>query len=116
MKIDDRINANLREVLITIRPGAENLEAAQKNFLKHHHLKGTSQATIDWYTNHLRTFIEYLRENDLVIVPQKIDKSIIEDYIMWLLDQDIEIETVNGKIRTLKAFFNYLYEENMIPT
>lgn len=115
MKIDDQMSANVTEFLITIRSGAENFEVARNSFMKHHHLKGTSKETIDWYKYHLETFINYVQENNITPVPQNIDKSIIEDYIFHLLDQDLEVETINGKIRTLKAFFNYLYEENMIP-
>lgn len=117
MKIKNEVSYKTTRLLNISKPSAENFDASIGLFLNQHILKGTSPATIAWYKNHISTFTNYLRQQNKDRLPATcdIDRTIIQNYILHLLaSENFEIETINGKIRALKALFNYLYDENIV--
>ena len=87
-------------------------------------VEGKSIRTIEWYFSFLRQFEEYLRRSGLATYVNEIDKGYIRQYISFL-QRDGEAgnrgrrlapATVQGHVRTLKAFFAWLLREGYVKT
>jgi len=79
-------------------------------------VEGKSVRTIEWYCSFLRQFEEYLRRSSLPTYVKGIDKGYIRQYISFLQREGeagnhrrrLAPATVQGHVRTLKAFFAWL--------
>lgn len=76
-------------------------------------VKNNSDATLTFYTTFLGNFIEWVTRQltnaeDLTIKQYK-------DYVMYLGRTDLKPSSINCNLRAVKAFYNYLIDEDTIP-
>ena len=77
------------------------------NYLKVY--KNYSELTIKNYYNDLTEFSIYIKK-DLT----RVKKEDIKSYLKYLFDKDNSNRTVSRKISTLKSFYKYLKENDVI--
>lgn len=68
--------------------------------------KGLSKNTLLAYKNDLTFFLNYLKENNTVILD--IDHYQVNEYIEYLQDNKLAIKSIKRKVSALKNFFIYL--------
>lgn len=84
--------------------------------------EGKSPKTIEWYTGFLERFRQYLTMKDYPYVTDQIDKVHIREFIRYLQteartprgNKSLSPATIQGYVRTLKAFFSWLTREEYI--
>lgn len=78
-------------------------------FLCYCRAKGLSEETIAWYERKLKGFASHVG----VINPYNVDAEKIREFI---LDKQgkVSTDTINGYLRVLRAFFNYLVREGVL--
>ncbi|MFC1926949.1 tyrosine-type recombinase/integrase, partial [Chloroflexota bacterium] len=86
--------------------------------------EGKSPNTISWYICFLAKFQQYLEINDMPTEVGQINKSHIREFIRYLqtevmtphTDRALSPATVQGYVRTLKAFFSWLEREEYVSS
>jgi integrase/recombinase XerD len=86
--------------------------------------EGKSPKTIDWYICFLNKFGQFLEQNQMLSYVGEIDKTHIRAFIRYLQtnariprgDTLLSPATVQGYVRTLKAFFSWLEREGYIAS
>ncbi len=87
---------------------------AQKSFIDHCQFeKNLSDKTIEFYEIDLRQFQSFLKANELTSLITEIDKFALKDYLKQL--SHFKPKTIKRKLATLKALFNFLEFEDIIP-
>lgn len=76
--------------------------------------KNLSAHTLKAYTLDLKQFSEYILALAEPVEIKKIDKQVLREYLQWLMEKN-KVKTVKRKIATLKALYNYLEYEDIIP-
>jgi site-specific recombinase XerD len=84
--------------------------------------EGKSPRTVEWYTSFLERFYQYLSTNDYPHVMDQIDRSHIMEFIRYLqteactalTNKPLSPATIQGYVRTLKAFFAWVTREEYI--
>jgi integrase/recombinase XerD len=88
-----------------------NIEKCRENFIFYClYQKNLSQKTIKAYNIDLNQLIEYSNNTKI----ESIDKVFIKEYIKSLFDKNLKEKSIKRKIATLKAFFSYLEDEEII--
>jgi site-specific recombinase XerD len=85
--------------------------------------EGKSPNTIEWYICFLNRFRLFLESREMPTHVQQIDKNHIRAFILYLQTEarvphanvPLSGATVQGYVRTLKAFFSWLAKEDYIP-
>lgn len=85
-------------------------------------VEGKSPKTIEWYTSFLAVLKRFLDQQQLPTHVQHIEKSHIRDFIRYLQTEartphthrPLSPATVQGYVRTLKAFFPWLNREDYV--
>ena len=86
---------------------------------------GKSDSTITWYSDILKLFSRYLRENRHTVRIEEFNVGNARDYVLYLRSRNkfaryitthiqhsgLSPQTVRGHIRGLKAFSSWLYRE-----
>ena len=92
------------------------LKFAIADFLADREYKNISTATISTYKFTLQEFHSYCVENE-IIDADDVTGSTIKDYLLYCLHERSNNPTTrNTKLRTLKAFFNYLFDSEIIKS
>jgi len=86
--------------------------------------EGKSPKTIEWYSGFLNRFRLFLESNSMPTDASGIEKSHIKAFIMYLQTQarvphsnmPLSPATVQGYVRTLKAFFSWLVREEYLAS
>ncbi len=92
----------------------QTIDQAISSFLLHCKFeKNLSEKTTGFYLTDLKQFTVFLDLNQFPNELSRIDKSHIRHYLKHL--SSWKIKTVKRKIATLKAMFNYLEYEEIIP-
>jgi integrase/recombinase XerD len=90
----------------------QNLQEAFEQFIKMCKLKNLSPKTTETYEVHYGIFTKFIDSNTPVA---GINRTVIDDYIMYLKQKGtIKDITVNTYLRSLRVFFNYLMEQNLL--
>lgn len=121
MRRDPVINVNLPEYTI---------EEALEFFVKVKRANNLKERTITGYVQNMRYFYEWLTEEYDVIHVGDITAEILREYVIWCANdkeyygghpfkggqtrRGLSAASVNVRIRVLKAFFNVLYDEDII--
>lgn len=82
--------------------------------------EGKSMKTVEWYTCFLERFRVFLEQNGLPTSINQLDKNHIRQFILYLqreartprTNKFLSGATVQGYVRTLKAFFSWLARED----
>ncbi|MDK2984536.1 MAG: integrase/recombinase XerD [Clostridia bacterium] len=115
-----RINNHLTFTPIQVAPGmthpaSQDFDLALELFIRDRKLVDVRPDTIKWYTHHLHYFKSYLLECNLPTAPAEITLELVEDFVLYLRDEcSNKPQSVNGKIRALKAFFSFLNKKNIL--
>jgi site-specific recombinase XerD len=84
--------------------------------------EGKSRKTVIWYTAFLERFRVFLEQNRLPTDINRLDKTHIRQFILYLqqeartphTNRNLSGATVQGYVRTLKAFFSWLTREEYV--
>ena len=87
------------------------------------HTENKSPKTIEWYTAFLTRFLSFLKRNNLPTQLDKLQKAHIRHFILYLQEEAktphtnkaLSGATVQGYVRTLKAFFAWAEREEYLP-
>jgi len=71
-------------------------------------IRNLTDKTISVYLERLNYLFKYLQMNQISF--NELNKTIIQDYILYLKNR-VSIETINGRIRVYRRFFNFLIDE-----
>lgn len=89
--------------------------------------EGKSYRTIGWYSANLKRFRNYLNSRQLSESLDTIDKKVLREYVLYLLKRNrfenhpytpvrtepLSTATIHGHVRTLRAFFSWLVNEEL---
>ncbi|MDH6312793.1 integrase/recombinase XerC [Parabacteroides sp. PFB2-10] len=76
-----------------------------------------SEHTLLAYRKDLSQFREYAEiHQEGVFSPSTIDKDLVRNWIVYLLDSGFSPTTVNRKLSSLKSFFKYLIKQNVLSS
>ena len=82
------------------------------HFLEHE--KRYSVHTLKSYSTDLEQFIQFLSSEFQVNTVKNVNFQFVRSWIAKLLSNNISARSVNRKITTLKTYFRFLLQENMI--
>jgi site-specific recombinase XerD len=85
--------------------------------------EGKSSKTIEWYISFLERFHRFLEDNGLPVSINLLEKNHVRKFIRYLQQEartprsnkPLSGATVQGYVRTLKAFFAWVEREEYIP-
>jgi hypothetical protein len=85
-------------------------------------IEGKSPKTTEWYTSFLEQFRGFLEQSGLPMRVDRVDKNCVRRFILYLKQEvrtprtgrPLSAATVQGYVRTLKAFFAWLAHEEYI--
>ncbi len=100
----------MRERLSVPLKGASEWTAALEAFLMSRKVKGVSEETVAWYAKRLKVFVVFAQKRGET--PLTVSTKTILEYLRQRLD-DVAPPTVNGDLRTLRAFFRFLKREGV---
>jgi len=69
--------------------------------------KGFSNHTVKNYKIDLEDFFKYVKD-------QKVDASLVREYLKFLYEKKYSSRTISRKVSTLKSYYKYLESENII--
>jgi len=81
-----------------------------ESFYLHCRLKNLRDKTLKCYADRLKYLVKYCQAIGTPL--GKIDRHDIERYLVSIIGT-VSAETVNGRLRVYRAFWNYLYEEGL---
>ncbi|MDH7573999.1 MAG: tyrosine-type recombinase/integrase [Clostridia bacterium] len=91
------------------KEAALDFARAVDKFLEYCRAKGLSEHTVSWYGGKLASFGEYIGG----LNPGDIKAEHIRGFILER-QEEVAVETINGYLRTLKAFFGFLVREGRL--
>jgi len=104
----DSVTTNIERV--EARYGATEFKKYLDSFNLDCRVRNLTEKTIDVYYERLGYFIGYLTDQGIGL--NKINKTVVQEYILSLKD-NVATETINGRLRAIKRFFNHLEEEEL---
>jgi len=72
--------------------------------------RNLSVATLKCYGERLNDFYNFIRKKSVLL--ENVDRSVVQEYILSLKDK-VSDYTLNGRLRVLKVFFNFLIKEGI---
>jgi len=81
------------------------------HFAQSNKVEGKSPRTIDWYTQMLEGFNKFLEASNYGGMLGGFDIQTVREFIAHEQDRGMSPYTVQGKVRTLKAFSSWLFRE-----
>jgi site-specific recombinase XerD len=88
-----------------------NLEKLVSHFGQSNKAEGKSLKTITWYTEMLINFITFLEGTNRKTVLVNFDIELVREFIVHEQGRSLSPYTVQGKVRSLKAFSSWLFNE-----
>jgi integrase/recombinase XerD len=76
--------------------------------------KGASNNTVAAYRNDLRQLLTYMKPNGDGKCWQKVDRMVIQDFILDLKNRKYAETTVARKVAAIRSFFSFMESEGMI--
>jgi integrase/recombinase XerD len=89
------------------------LKFAYEDFIADRRFKNTTEKNIKNYHQLLKPFIEYCIAKELINVDD-VRHSHIRDYLFECQQKGNKPSTINSKIQRMRAFYNYLLEEQVV--
>lgn len=101
----------------TIHPASQDYQLALDLFIRDRKLINIRPSTINWYSKQLKYFNKYLLDHDLPNAPADITIEMVENFILYQQEENHnKPESINGRIRALKAFFGFLTKKAYLET
>ncbi|MDR2498019.1 MAG: tyrosine-type recombinase/integrase [Tannerellaceae bacterium] len=73
--------------------------------------------TLQSYGEDLRQFEDYAQNHyDGVFSPEAIDRDIVRNWIVFMMEQNLASSSINRKLSALKSFVKFLVKQKMMPT
>jgi len=95
---------------------AAEMDMAINAFLRDCKIRNLSEHTITYYRNELRAFRNILEKQSIDTAPARITEKIIrENVILYMMDEGRKETAINARLRALRAFFNFLEREAILP-
>lgn len=95
---------------------AAEMDMAINAFLRDCKIRNLSEHTITYYRNELRAFRNILEKQSIDTAPARITEKIIrENVILYMMGQGRKEAAINARLRALRAFFNFLEREAILP-
>lgn len=112
LNIGDLGNVNT----VNVNPGVNlSFDLALQSFLQDCKLRNLSRYTIDYYYGRLTDLKKQLIKHDKDTDPESITLQDIKEVItIPSVEKGAEPNTINNKLRAIRAFFNYLYRNGEI--
>lgn len=85
-----------------------------REFIEDRKFKNLSTHTIKMYETNLKIFYEYCIHNEIINLNDITQSTMKKFFLVMKEENKNNVGTLNNKIRNLKAFFNYLVEEEML--
>ncbi len=76
--------------------------------------KGLAKNTLESYQRDIRKFLQFLIKNKIRSLG-KVNRSIIANYLGHLKSNNYASTTISRNVASLRSFFNFLAQENIIP-
>lgn len=89
------------------------LKFAIQDFIEDREFKNTAKTTISTYTISLEQFHDYCRKQEITNV-EDVTASTIKGFIMEYREKGNNPTTTNTKLKHLRAFFNYMVENEVV--
>lgn len=94
-----------------------SLEELIKYFDTYNRSDGKSPFTLSWYQQSLTTFLNWLIETGRPVTLGSISENVVREFILYFRERTINghkltAQTVNNRVRALRAFFNWLYRKD----
>ncbi|MBS0629874.1 MAG: tyrosine recombinase XerC [Verrucomicrobia bacterium] len=91
-------------------------DQGQQQFFHHLTAKNASEHTVRNYTNDLKSFSLFLKNEKIEIATlEEIDKRLIRNYLAHLNFEKASKRTILRRLACLRSFFKYLKREKLIP-
>lgn len=90
------------------------LSEAFDQFMYEQRFRNNAAATIDYYNIALGSFVAYCSSELEVFTTDELTVKQYKDYVIHLQSSGIKSSSVNSYIRAVKAFYNYLIDEELI--
>ena len=96
--------------------GDIHLKDLIKYFDTYNRSEGKSPATLAWYDQALKVFLNWLIKTNRQRTLDSVDENTVREFILWLQERQVnghkmKVQSVNNKVRALRAFFNWLYRK-----
>lgn len=93
-----------------------DFDTATELFIKEQKILHRAKRTIEWHLENLHTLQVFLERQGISTTPKLVTTKVLkENYILHMLETlKLSPVTVNGRIRTCRAFFKYLATEGYI--
>ena len=100
-----------------MNPKKLDLSKLVEKFLVHKRSEGFSERTVEWYQQALGLFQTWLADEDMSTCLDDIGEDEVRLFILYLktrpgLRGPASSHTVNNRVRAMRAFFHWLYEED----
>lgn len=91
-------------------------ELAIETFLNHCRAKNLRPRTIEWYQEVLQNYFlrDFVQKQLANKSPAEFYTEDVERYIVFMSQRGISVETANIRLRALRAFWNFMYENGYI--
>lgn len=95
---------------------ALDFETATKSFIDEQKIRNRTKRTLAWYRENLHTLRVFLERQGVCTDPRSITSQTLKShYVLHMLETlRLSPVTVNGRIRTVKAFFKFLHDERYL--
>lgn len=106
------------EIIATEDPifEAGDFDMALHAFIKDCKIRNLSEHTIKYYRNELKAFRNMLERQKIDTAPARISGNTIkENVILHMMHESRKETTINARLRAVRAFFNFLEKEAIIP-
>ena len=81
------------------------------HFAQSNKAEGKSPKTISWYTGMLTDFTRFLASTGRKLVLAEFDILVVREFVIHEQERELSPYTVQGKVRALKAFASWLFNE-----
>lgn len=118
-KIDFNITNKLKFDIQNELTSTNSIETSRffelhKSFMNEKALEGLRNRTLDDYQQHLKYFKKYINDN-VTDFKNRIAVETFKSYVYWMsIEKKLSNFTVNARLRTLKVYLNWLYENKYI--
>jgi len=109
---------------ITLKEGKlhTKLSALIEYYATCNRCESKSPRTIIWYSDNLNQFLNYLKSHKLSDLVDDIDIKVLRQYVIYLMNRNkfcngsgpLAPQSVYGHVKTIKVFFNWLANEELI--
>jgi len=101
-------------------PG-DDFDMAAEAFLADRQARGLSPFTVDFYRENLWDFREFITPNGRTLSPREVTLDLLREFTKTLQQrehkgQPVRPRTINTKLASVRALFNWLYEEEYLES